>query len=153
LSRPVIGIDIGGSKILICVPSQFDGPCLQFGTSTTMDTSREDLADIINSVINRLPQPPSAIGVAVPGLVEDGRVIVSDVLPKISGWRPAASIAVACPVTVLNDVEAALKSNLPKMACVFMRGPLRRFSRYTVFAKNSIQKMMLVAGRSTLPRP
>jgi predicted NBD/HSP70 family sugar kinase len=108
LSGPVIGVDIGGSKMRICVTSQPDGACLQFDTNTGIDTSREDIADAINGVINRLPHSPSAIGVAVPGLVEDGRVVVSDVLPKISGWRPAISIAAACPMAVLNDVEAAL---------------------------------------------
>lgn len=108
LSGPIIGIDIGGSKMRICVLSQLDGACLQFGTNTCIDTSGEDLADAINGVINRLPQPPGAIGIAVPGLVKDGKVVFSDVLPRISGWSPAESIAAACPMTVLNDAEAAL---------------------------------------------
>jgi len=108
LSGPVIGVDIGGSKMRICVLSQPDGDCLQFGTNTSFDTSPQDLADVINGVIDRLPHPPSAIGVAVAGLVENARVVVSDVLPKISGWNPATSIAATCPIVVLNDAEAAL---------------------------------------------
>jgi predicted NBD/HSP70 family sugar kinase len=108
LSGPVIGVDIGGSKMRICVLSQADGDCLQFNANTCVDTTPKDLADFINDVIDRLPHPPSAIGVAVPGLVEHAKVVVSDVLPKISGWSPATSIAAPCRVVVLNDAEAAL---------------------------------------------
>jgi glucokinase len=108
LSGPIIGVDIGGSKMRICVLSQPDGECLQFDANTSIDTSPDDLVDAINAVVHRLPHPPDAIGVAVPGLVENDKVVVSDVLPKISGWCPAATIAVACPIAVLNDAEAAL---------------------------------------------
>ncbi|MCK1384097.1 ROK family protein [Bradyrhizobium sp. 21] len=104
----MIGIDIGGSKILICVISPSGDICVKFSGPTTLGTSSEDLAGVINDVIGQLPNPPVAIGIAVPGLVQDGRIVVSDVLPKLSGWSPARSVAFKCPIVVLNDAEAAL---------------------------------------------
>lgn len=45
------------------------------------------------------------------------------------------------------------KSNLPRTAFAFMRGLLRRFSRFIVFARNSIPKVTYAAGRSMLQQP
>lgn len=112
MDGPVLGVDIGGTKIRICVlPAAGDSRQAMpddIIAATGIDASSQDFSDLINGVINRLSHRPSAIGIAVPGLVDADRVVVSDVLPKIAGWWPAASIAATCPIAVLNDAEAAL---------------------------------------------
>jgi predicted NBD/HSP70 family sugar kinase len=51
--------------------------------------------------------PIDAIGIAVPGLVEDGTVVMCDVLPGLAGWQPATAFASLTPqVLVLNDAKA-----------------------------------------------
>jgi predicted NBD/HSP70 family sugar kinase len=105
--RPLVGVDVGGTKVCILV---------QLGDKTAvvkrfpsgLATDGHALSAFIADVINSLGEPPAAVGIAIPGLVSDGVVVISDVLPLLAGWRPAASIEQRCSVTVLNDAEAAL---------------------------------------------
>jgi predicted NBD/HSP70 family sugar kinase len=123
MSGPVIGIDLGGSKLRICTVSPSGDFCVKFSGATNLETSGEDLARVINDVVGQLSHRPAAIGIAVPGLVENGRIVVSDVLPKLSGWSPAASVASKCPIAVLNDAEAALvevATTLPRVSTAAM---------------------------------
>jgi predicted NBD/HSP70 family sugar kinase len=109
-----VGIDIGGTKILliakkeeIIVSGAYRRYRCQFHTGS--DFSPSDAETIIANFIEKLPEPPISIGIAIPGLVDsDGRVVACDVLPKICGWFPSARFSKICPVRVLNDAESAL---------------------------------------------
>ena len=112
--RALIGIDIGGSKICVC---ERTGHNTRFTRSDTgIETNGEALDRHIDVALRELPAIPAGIGIAVPGLVQDGRVVFSDVLPRIAGWVPAASRNASCPVVVVNDAEAALAETTANMA-------------------------------------
>src|SRR4051812_43105628 len=103
----VVGVDIGGTKARLCV--QGDGPerIETFATGAAMDAAT--LAAELRARLGAQAVRPAAIGIAVPGLVEGGRVLVSDVLPALADWRPAEALAVLAPhVVVLNDAKAGL---------------------------------------------
>jgi glucokinase len=102
-----VGIDIGGSKMLALAIDRN----IQAGSQITTGKyfSAADAQAEIDRFIHTLPNPPRSIGIAIPGLVDrSGVVIACDVLPQLVGWQPAIAFSSICPVTVLNDAEAAL---------------------------------------------
>jgi glucokinase len=106
--RLQVGIDIGGSKLLALA---IDG---DRQISAQIDTGRDfaaaDAQAEIDLFIHTLPRIPRSIGIAIPGLVDrQGVVIACDVLPGLVGWQPARALDSICPVTVINDAEAALR--------------------------------------------
>jgi predicted NBD/HSP70 family sugar kinase len=102
-----VGIDIGGSKMLALAIDRDIQHRSQI--TTGQDFSAADAQAEIDRFIHTLPAPPRSIGIAIPGLVDrHGVVIACDVLPQLIGWQPAISFGSSCPVTVLNDAEAAL---------------------------------------------
>ncbi|HEX6707143.1 MAG TPA: ROK family protein [Albitalea sp.] len=107
-----MGIDIGGTKMLV----------LAGDASVRVDTGPEAGPASIEAELRRqlraLDVRPTALGIAVPGLVDaQGRVEMSGVLPKLAGWRPAQAFAdLGCPVAVLNDAEAALAEEARELA-------------------------------------
>ncbi len=102
-----VGIDIGGSKLLALA---IEGDTqIRSQISTGRDFTVADAQAAIERFIDALPLRPGSIGIAIPGLVDRcGVVIACDVLPHLVGWQPARALSSICPVTVLNDAEAAL---------------------------------------------
>jgi glucokinase len=102
-----VGVDIGGTKMLLLAQGKDFSSRLRLATGG--DFSGADAEMAIGQFIQTLPIPPRSIGIAVPGLVNPlGTVIACDVLPQLVDWIPAVNLQAICPVSVLNDAEAAL---------------------------------------------
>jgi predicted NBD/HSP70 family sugar kinase len=104
-----VGIDIGGTKMLMLAETDGDGDDTRRETrvATGIDAAGDDVTRAIAAFLSSLPNRPASIGVAIPGLVRDGRVADCDVLPRLVGWAPPA-IGDDVAMAVLNDAEAAL---------------------------------------------
>src|SRR4051794_36942761 len=103
----VVGVDIGGTKARLCLQDEGREVFEEFATGPAMDAER--LSRELRARLDRASVRAAAIAVAVPGLVEDGRVVVSDVLPGLAGWSPAATLGVpGRHVATLNDAKAGL---------------------------------------------
>lgn len=99
----IVGVDIGGTGIhLLSAEGEHAAP-------TGPGFTAADAQALIRSFLDRQQAPVRAIGVAVPGLVDGSRVVLSNVLPGLTGWAPAFGV----PVVLLNDVDAALAEALP----------------------------------------
>ncbi len=113
-----VGVDVGGTKLYLVAVGE--GPRIERRLPSGRDMRPRALADQIARFAADLPQPPTAIGIAVPGLIDaDGEVVDCDVLPHLKGWAPRQAPEIECPLTVMNDVEAALTeetSDLPPRA-------------------------------------
>ena len=99
-----LGIDIGGTKMLVLAKTASGLQQWTFPTGPSADVGllRGYAASAMESLgVTR----PERVGIAIPGLVEDGVVRESDVLPGLCGWQPALDWPGA---VVLNDGEAAL---------------------------------------------
>lgn len=113
-SRPIVGIDVGGTKLLLIAqwPDRRDVNRLPTGPAF----SGRHLDAEIDSFLSSLAAAPLGAGVAVPGLVgEDGALQACDVLPLLVGWR-GETLARLCPVRLFNDVEAASLEELHDLA-------------------------------------
>ena len=100
-----VGVDVGGTKGLLLA---FQGAEVvaeaRFATGKTMRAAQLD--EQIADFLARLPSPPVALGVAVPGIVDSlQRVEACDVLPDLDGWQLAIP---GLRSTLLNDTAAAL---------------------------------------------
>ena len=101
-----LGIDLGGSKLLLTTDNKINA-IYKTGPSFTPS----ELLNIIDQFIKENQLIINAIGLAVPGIVENNcKIIISDVLPAFSGWHAAEALAEKgqSTVAVLNDVKAAL---------------------------------------------
>jgi predicted NBD/HSP70 family sugar kinase len=99
-----VGADVGGTKLLLAA-----GDARQ-RVPTGPDTEPRALEAAIRRFLADHRLSPTALGVAIPGLLDAGGAVVAcDVLPGLVGWRPAEALAdLGCPVLALNDAEAAL---------------------------------------------
>jgi predicted NBD/HSP70 family sugar kinase len=103
--RPVLGIDVGGTKLLL-VAQWADHRDVDRVPTGPAFTGRHLDAEI-DRFLSSLGIAPRGAGIAVPGLVgEDGAVQACDVLQLLVGWRGEA-LGRLCPVRLLNDVAAA----------------------------------------------
>lgn len=102
--RTAVGADLGGTKLLLIAGAE------RRRVDTGPDTDGARVEREIRKFLRDHRLAPSALGIAVPGLLDtEGRVSACDVLPRIVGWRPAAALDdLDCPVHALNDAEAAL---------------------------------------------
>jgi len=102
----VVGVDIGGTKARLCTQHEGRESFEEFPTGPAMDGER--LSAELRTRLERA-SCAAAIAVAVPGLVESGRIVVSDVLPALAGWLPGATLGALAPAIVtLNDAKAGL---------------------------------------------
>ena len=98
-----IGIDIGGTKILMISGEK------EYKTQTGILFTKQKLEQGILDFIAKNKLKPDVIGIAVPGLVKNNQIIESDVLPNLNGWKPD-EFCHQFPFTIklFNDVQAAL---------------------------------------------
>ncbi|MBM6402359.1 ROK family protein [Phycicoccus sonneratiae] len=97
--------DVGGSKLLLRALAPGGEVLDEERRATGPDADGAFLDEQVAAFAARQGAVAS-VGVAVPGLVDaEGRVVVSDVLPRLAGWGPGAGRGVDL---VVNDVRASL---------------------------------------------
>ncbi|MEU9015202.1 ROK family protein [Streptomyces sp. NPDC048479] len=114
MTHSTIGIDIGGTKLLMVAQrTGHDEPLIR-RLATGAATTPDEIEAAIQRFLAEHQLTPSYVGVAVPGLVKEGHVTVCDVLPKLNGWRgPAAN---GTPHILVNDIRSALAEEAAGLA-------------------------------------
>lgn len=103
--RTRVGIDIGGTKLLVVAETAAGRQVWRFPTGK--DAGPETLLGHIRPLLAEWVNP--VIGVAIPGMVDAaGCVQDCDVLPGLVGWEPARWLPNV--KAVVNDGEAALET-------------------------------------------
>ncbi|WP_344363706.1 ROK family protein [Streptomyces gobitricini] len=102
-----MGVDVGGTKMLMLARSREpSGGEVTRRVGTGPGTTPGDLERAVEEFLADHGLEPIALGVAVPGLVGNGRVRVSDVLPQLAGWSGWSGRA--APSLLVNDIRGAL---------------------------------------------
>jgi glucokinase len=105
-----IGVDLGGTKILVAVVEH--GAVLETRKADTPTSGPADVAEAIADLIGRLDTKAERIGVGTPGQVDDDGVVVG--APNLVGWQQPVALrallraATGCKqITIDNDVNVA----------------------------------------------
>ena len=110
MSDPLlVGVDVGGTKLLLVAVG--GGVRETHRAETGPGAGPPEVEREVARFVRRLPRAPDALGLAVPGLVDEdaGRVAACDVLPRLAGWEAGAALRRLSPhVRVMNDAGAAL---------------------------------------------
>jgi len=108
MSEQTIGVDLGGTKLIIICDDQMR----RFNTGPTF--SPIDLESSIREFVAEMGLAPERIGIAVPGMVQNmNHIVACDVLPKMAGWRATQGLAdIQCKTCLVNDVKAALAEEM-----------------------------------------
>ncbi|MFB7667530.1 ROK family protein [Kitasatospora sp. NPDC056138] len=106
MRRAAVGVDIGGTKVLMLAEGpDLDEPVVR-RLATGGAVTPADLEAAVRAFLADHGLKPTVLGIAVPGLVESGRVRVSDVLPQLAGW--AGTGDGDGPALLVNDIRGAL---------------------------------------------
>lgn len=109
--QSAVGVDLGGTKLLL----RYRDHTQRFETGP--DFGAADLTEILKNFIERYVEPGSVIGIAVPGVVENGSVVACDVLPKLVGWQADTLLSPKVgKVSLANDANAALHATVIDLA-------------------------------------
>src|SRR5512140_1870691 len=100
-----LGVDLGGTKVLLVARRGEDQ--ITHTRSTGAAFRPQQLVSEIATFVDRIGTAPECIGLAIPGLVQNGSVVLCDGLPEFNGWNAGAAGA-GVPLSVVNDVSAAL---------------------------------------------
>lgn len=105
----VAGADVGGTNIMVGLVDD-DHRVLDRRKRPTPDGARAVIDAIVSMVLD-LDEEPAALGVGIPGIVHDGRVLD---LPNLDGWSPELSVTDALasrlevPTAVENDAQVGV---------------------------------------------
>jgi glucokinase len=77
------------------------------------DTPRSvhELVDLVASMVADLPERPDALGIGIPGIIHQGRVVQA---PNLGGWDRSTDVAgslqarLGMPVALVNDAQCGL---------------------------------------------
>ncbi|WP_433573743.1 ROK family protein [Streptomyces sp. CA-251247] len=85
---------------------ELGGGVITHRVETGPEATPSDLEKAVEEFLAFHRLEPTVLGIAVPGLVEHGRVKVSDVLPQLAGWAGFGDRGV--PAVLVNDIRGAL---------------------------------------------
>lgn len=114
LAGPVLGVDVGGTLIKAAAVTADGEVVARLERSTPTARDPDAVLSAVGSVVEALraqvPDPVEALGVAVPGIIDEGRGVA--VMAANLGWRdtPVADLLSATtglPVALGHDVRAA----------------------------------------------
>lgn len=112
---PVVGIDLGGTKVFgaLVDPDRTGlGAVLADAKSPTPTGGVDDVLDAVEALVRKLDPLPTAVGIGTPGVVEPGtgRVLLA---PNLAGFDRPVDVGLllrerlGCEVAVGNDVNVA----------------------------------------------
>lgn len=106
MRHAAVGVDIGGTKLLMLAEGRELEAPLTRRLATGPSVVPADLEAAVQAFLADNSLQLTALGIAVPGLVENGQVKISDVLPQLAGWE-GINID-GTPALLVNDIRGAL---------------------------------------------
>lgn len=100
-----LGIDIGGTKMLIGFKDKLDYTFKKYVTGK--DITLEQINLYIDSFINTFNIHVDSINIAIPGLICNGVIEACDVIPSLEGLT-SKDFYTGIDITLINDIDGAL---------------------------------------------
>ncbi|HEY3871983.1 MAG TPA: ROK family protein [Actinocrinis sp.] len=117
MARAAVGIDVGGTKLLMIAQTEDREDLLTARSTTGFDATAADIEAAIRGFITDQRLTPTSVGIAVPGFVAGGFVSDCDVVPGLTGWSGPADLG--APLVLVHDIRSALAqeaAGLPEAA-------------------------------------
>ena len=108
----VVAVDIGGTKMILY--TKVGGVVRRKREATGSEITPQQLVKLINDFINDLDFTPDVLGVCVPGLVENGVLIIASDRPNMEGLSEEMLSTPQYKAYLINDLRAAMFSQIPK---------------------------------------
>lgn len=105
----VAGVDVGGTNIGVGLVDKDND--VHHRSKEPTPESVDGLVDQVGRLVADLPDEPAAVGLAIPAIIDQGKVVQ---VPNISGWTPKTDVAadlghkLGVPVVLVNDAQAGL---------------------------------------------
>ncbi|MEH0576943.1 MULTISPECIES: ROK family protein [Streptomyces] len=106
MRHAAVGVDIGGTKLLMLAEGQELEAPIARRLATGPSAEPAEIEAAVRAFLADNSLQPTALGIAVPGLVEKGQVKISDVLPQLAGWEGLHIDGT--PPLLVNDIRGAL---------------------------------------------
>ena len=103
--KKFIGVDVGCTKMFIY--SKFNNMHFERKASTGLNCSKEKIKEEIDTFIKELPFVADGIGMALPGLIEDNKMVKFSDISDLSGVTTDFFSEPGFEVKFINDVKAA----------------------------------------------
>ena len=106
----VAGVDIGGTNIGVGLLGD-DHTVLDRGKAPTPTSGPDDVLDVVAELVRNLDGRVDAVGVGLPGVVRDDKVVT---VPNLAEWNTTVDVAAALaarldvPVALGNDADVGL---------------------------------------------
>ena len=108
----IVAVDIGGTKMVLY--TKYGGVERRKREETGNTITPQQIVAVIREFIAGLDFVPDALGVCVPGLVENGTLIVASDRPNMVGLTEEMLSTPEYKAYMINDLRAAMFSQLPK---------------------------------------
>lgn len=133
----VLGIDLGGTKMLLLQGDK------QAKIPTGKDFDREHFKVAILDFVQSNQLEIRAVGIGVPGLVQNNQIVECDVLPLLNGFSPENEWKdLPFRVFLSNDIKAALTQEYGSVGDSFTGG--------VIMVGTGIGAAMIAAGKPIL---
>lgn len=103
------GVDVGGTNVAVGLVD--DDRTVQARSKRDTPRSVGELVDQVEAAVRELPERPDALGIGIPGIIHQGRVVQA---PNLAGWDRRTDVAatlgerLSMPVTLVNDAQCGL---------------------------------------------
>lgn len=103
------GVDVGGTNIGVGLVDEHR--TVHHRAKEDTPTSVDELVAQVARMVGALDGTPDAVGIGIPGIIHDGRVVQA---PNLEGWDAATDVAglvsaeVGVPVSLVNDAQCGL---------------------------------------------
>ncbi|CAN5680543.1 ROK family protein [soil metagenome] len=106
----VAGVDVGGTNIGAGLVDD-DHSVVGRGKCPTPQSRPEEVAEAIIELVEGLEEQPAAVGVGLPGVIHEGRVLTA---PNLAGWDDSFDVVspleerLSAPVALANDANVGV---------------------------------------------
>ena len=136
------GADVGGTNVVVGLVGE-DRRVL---ARAKQDTPRSvgELVELVAAMVDDLPERPEALGIGIPGIIHEGRVVQA---PNLEGWDRSTDVAGTLADRLGMPVELVADGRADEVATVGVEALLHQEVDPAEIDIAEIERDLLAVGR------